>query len=189
MSSVGASNLYIFLCLKTFWKPELDMGCFVFVHNIKSQCIDEVWGLIETKPGKVEWICELLRGPGNDQQIVLFFLFHSFFRWLTVWQRCQPYWKQRSGGKWARIWTPMVAFLCLTWKPGNFIMLNCRQHLAKGFSKCELCSHLACFFRCFLSTSGSNSSDSDGLPVHILHQQRIPEVSWQIQFIWTELYL
>ncbi|PWA24829.1 hypothetical protein CCH79_00010067, partial [Gambusia affinis] len=25
------------------------------------------------------------------------------------------------------------------------------------------------------STSGSNSSDSDGLPVHILHQQRIPE--------------
>uniref|UniRef100_A0A3B5L4Q1 AGBL carboxypeptidase 2 n=1 Tax=Xiphophorus couchianus TaxID=32473 RepID=A0A3B5L4Q1_9TELE len=41
----------------------------------------------------------------------------------------------------------------------------------------ELCSHLACFFNCFLSTSGSNSSDSDGLPVHLLHQQRIPEVS------------
>ncbi len=47
----------------------------------------------------------------------------------------------------------------------------------------KMCSHSAwiwIFLVCFHSTSGSNSSDSDGLPVHLLNQPQTahPEVNW-----------
>lgn len=100
-----------------------------------------------------------------------------YFRSPTVWQSWLHCWESRSARGWAKIWVLIVTSLYLTWKQGDKIFIfvivnrNKNQTWAKGgrykiyHSTWTWICHL-----CSLSTSGSNSSDSDGLPVHLLNQ-------------------
>uniref|UniRef100_A0A3Q2DND4 Cytosolic carboxypeptidase 2 n=1 Tax=Cyprinodon variegatus TaxID=28743 RepID=A0A3Q2DND4_CYPVA len=64
--------------------------------------------------------------------------------------------------------TKTVTAICQNWKLGKHICCITGKPCGNGLFKL--------FFHCFYSTSGSNSSDSDGLPVHLLHPQKGLEV-------------